>query len=383
MLKVYDETDERFVIILDEYDSLVREKVAPELFAEYQSFLNGLFKNNTLAPAIALAYITGILPVVRDRVQSKLNTFWEYTILDAGKLAEFIGFTDSEVQALCAQYGMDYGECKLWYDGYTQHGYEIYNPESVVCAVLNKKISNYWGKTSTYAVISEFISMNFDGTKDAVIKMISGESIDVNVSRFLNTMTDFKGKDDVFTYLIHVGYLAYDFETKTCRIPNNEIREEWKNALFVNDDYKLTNQIIESSKESFTELLKGNCDAVAKALDLSHIHVTSNRSYNNEDALQSAIYLAFIWALNKYTVVREMTSGKGFADVVYIPVKAEDPAIIIELKRNGSAESALNQIREKQYFESLAQYSGDLLFVGINYDENNKTHACQIEKFVK
>lgn len=383
MLKVYDETEERFVVILDEYDSLVREKIAPELFAEYLSFLNGLFKNNTLAPAIALAYITGILPVVRDRVQSKMNTFWEYTILDAGKLAEFIGFTDEEVRSLCAQYGMDYGECNRWYDGYRQHGFEIYNPESVVCAVLNRQISNYWGKTSTYAVIDEFISMNFVGTKDDVIKMMAGESVDVNVTRFLNTMTDFKGKDDVFTYLIHVGYLAYNFEEKTCRIPNNEILEEWKNALSVNDDYKVTNQIIGSSKEAFAALLKGNSEAVAKALDVSHIHVTSNRSYNNEDALQSAIYLAFIYALNKYTVIREMTGGKGFADVVYIPVHAGDPAVIIELKRNGSAESALNQIREKKYFESLNQYSGDLLFVGINYDEQSKNHTCEIEKFRK
>lgn len=381
MLKVYAEKEERFVIILDEYDSLVREKVQQELFNQYMSFLNGLFKNDTLSPAIALAYITGILPVVRDRVQSKLNTFWEYTILDAGELAEYIGFTDSEVQALCKQYGMDYKECKQWYDGYSQHGFEIYNPESVVCAVQNKQISNYWSKTSTYAVINDYISMNFDGTRNDVIKMMAGENIEVNVTRYLNTMTDFTSKNDIFTYLIHVGYLAYDFETKTCRIPNNEIREEWKSALAVNTDYIVTNKIIEASKEAFTQLLAGNSAAVAKALDESHIHVTSNRSYNNEDALQSAIYLAFIYALNKYTVIREMTTGKGFADVVYIPVYEGDPAIIIELKRNGSTDSALNQIREKKYFESLEHYSGKLLFVGINYDEQSKIHTCEIQEF--
>lgn len=383
ILAVYEKTEERFVLIFDEYDSPVREKIPSDVFEEYLRFLNGLFKNDTLRPAIALAYLTGILPVVRDRVQSKLNTFWEYTILDAGVLSEFIGFTDSEVRSLCDKYGMDFGECKRWYDGYQQHGFEIYNPESVVCAVQNKKISNYWGKTSTYAVIDDFISMNFDGTKDDVIKMVSGESVDVKTAFFLNTMDNFRDKNDVFTYLIHVGYLAYDDETKTCRIPNNEIREEWKQAVAVCSEYSVTNKIIESSKEAFGELLKGNAEAVAKALDVSHIHVTSNRSYNNEDALQSAIYLAFIYALNKYTVVREMTTGKGFADVVYIPVSSRDSAIIIELKRNGSSESAINQIREKKYFESLKHYSGDLLFVGINYDEADKLHTCSIEKFVK
>lgn len=383
--KVYEDKDEQFVIIMDEYDSLVREKVSQELFSEYLAFLNGLFKNDTLRPAIALAYITGILPLVRDKVQSKLNTFWEYTILDAGDFAEFIGFTESEVRDLCEKHGMDFSECRQWYDGYHQHGFDIYNPESVVCAVQNKAISNYWSKTSTYAVISDLIKMNFDGTKGDVIRMLAGENIDVNVTRFLNTMTDFASKHDVFTYLIHVGYLAYDFETKTCCIPNNEIREEWFSAISVNADYSVTNKIIESSKEVFNQMLVGNAQAVAKALDESHIHVTSNRSYNNEDALQSAIYLAFIYALNKYTVIREMTAGKGFADVVYIPVhpKPETPAIIIELKRNGSSETALNQIREKKYFESLEHYSGDLLFVGINYDEETKTHDCSIEKFVK
>ena len=126
-----------------------------------------------------------------------------------------------------------------------------------------------------------------------------------------------------------------------------------------------------------------NEEAVSRSLDESHIHVTSNRSYNNEDALQSAIYLSFIYALNKYTIVKEMTTGKGFADVVFIPYVPNTPAMIIELKRNGSTESALSQIREKKYFDSLEHYSGDLLFVGVNYDEETKKHECKIEKLVK
>jgi RecB family endonuclease NucS len=126
----------------------------------------------------------------------------------------------------------------------------------------------------------------------------------------------------------------------------------------------------------------GDEEAVAKALDVSHIHVTSNRSYNNEDALQSAIYLAYIYALNRYTVVKEMTTGKGFADVVFLPFSEDDPAMIVELKRNDSAESAINQIRRKQYFDALDHYRGNLLFVGISYDAKEKTHRCRIEKFV-
>lgn len=118
-------------------------------------------------------------------------------------------------------------------------------------------------------------------------------------------------------------------------------------------------------------------------MDISHIHVTSNRSYNNEDALQSAIYLAYLYALNQYTVIKEMTTGHGFADVTFIPFVPDVPAMILELKRNGSADSAIDQIRNKQYFDSLSHYSGDLLFVGINYDEKEKTHTCKIERFIK
>lgn len=383
LLAVYAKKGETFIIIIDEYDVLVREKVSRELFDEYLSFLNGLFKSDTLRPAIQLAYLTGILPVVRDKIQSKLNNFREYTILDALELAEFIGFTSDEVKELCEDNQMDYEECKRWYDGYSQNGFEIYNPESVVMCMETKKYGSFWGKTSTYEAIAERIRQNFEGTKDAVIRMMAGENVDVSVERYMNTMDSFSSRDDLFTYLIHIGYLAYNEEDGTCRIPNWEVRKEWYFAIETNPEYAETNEIIEASKEQLSETINGNADAVAKALDVSHIHVTSNRSYNNEDALQSAIYLAYLYALNKYTIVKEMTTGKGFADVVFIPFVENYPAMVIELKRNNSAESAISQIREKRYFDSLSHYHGDLLFVGINYDEKEKTHRCKIEQFRK
>ena len=384
MLKVFKKRHETFVILIDEYDVLVREQVPDSLFKEYLALLNGLFKNNTLRPAISLAYITGILPVIRDKVQSKLNNFQEYTILDGMELAEYIGFTTPEVQAICDEYGVDFAECRRWYDGYSQHGFEIYNPESVVMCVKTGRFGNYWGRTSTYNVVSDRISANFDGMKDDVIRMMAGEKIPVDVEHYENTMDHFKSKDDAFTYLIHTGYLAYDLEDGTCRIPNNEIRKEWKRALEDDSDYSVTNRIIRDSQKLLQETWNGNCEAVAKALDESHINVASNRSYNNEDVLQSAVYLAYIYALNDYTRIKEMTAGKGFADLTYIPVKnGKHPAMIIELKKNHSTETALDQIKEKRYFDSLSHYQGDLLFVGINYDGETKTHDCRIEKFMK
>ena len=383
MLKVYDATGETFIIIMDEYDVMVREQVDKALFDEFLSMLNGLFKSDTLRPAISLAYLTGILPIVRDKIQSKLNNFKEYSILDAMDLAEFVGFTETEVRELCLKYRLDFEECRRWYDGYHQRGYEIYNPESVVMAMTTGEFDVYWNRTSTYEAVAERIRMDFEGTREAVIRMLAGESVDVNVTRFMNTMDSFRSCDDVFTYLIYIGYLAYDKEEKTCRIPNNEIRQEWENAIETEPEYKVTNSIVKKSRELLKATLANDEEAVARALDASHIHVTSNRSYNNEDALQSAIYLAYIYALNKYTIIKEMTTGKGFADVVFIPYVPDIPALIIELKHNKSAESAIDQIRKRKYFDSLSQYSGDLLFVGISYDEKTKLHTCKIEKFEK
>ena len=383
ILKIFVSTGETFVIIMDEYDVLVREHVSESLFNNYLSFLNGLFKSNTVRQAISLAYITGILPVVRDKVQSKLNNFREYSFINAGLLTQYVGFTGDETKMLCEENGMDFKECKKWYDGYFQNGVEIYNPESVILSIENRRFGNYWSQTSSYEVIADRIAQNFEGTKDAVVRMLAGESIKVNVTSYLNTMDSFKTKDDLFTYLIHVGYLTYDLDEGTCRIPNREIRQEWFNAIATNSDYEITDRIIKASEELLSETLAGNEEAVAKALDDSHINVTSNRSYNNEDVLQSAIYLAYIYALNKYTIIKEMTAGKGFADVVFIPYKPGIPAIIIELKRNKTTESALDQIKEKKYFSSMDHYSGNLLFVGINYDEGTKKHECKIERFAK
>ena len=307
----------------------------------------------------------------------------KYTILDAGRLAEYAGFTADEVKTLCEEYGVDFEECRRWYDGYHQNGLEIYNPESVVQAVLTGRFANYWSKTSTYQAISDRIEENFEGIRDDVIRMLAGESVDVDEVMYMNTLTDFRVRDDVFTYLMHLGYLSYDMDEMTCHIPNKEVRQEWIRAVRVNEDYKVTNSIIESSKTLLASTISRDEEAVARALDVSHIHVSSNRSYNNEDVLQSAIYLAYIYALNEYTVVKEMTAGRGYADVVYIPFRPGKPAMIIELKHNKTAESAIEQIRKKEYFRSLDNYTGDILFVGINYDEKEKTHTCSIDVIKK
>lgn len=238
MLKIFEHTGEQFVIIMDEYDVLVREMVSEKVLQEYLDFLQGLFKSNSVRPAIALAYITGILPVVRDRVQSKLNNFTEYTMVTAGRFAGLIGFTIDEVKSLCQQYDMSFEECERWYEGYKINGVRIFNSRSVVAAMQNHRFESYWSRTGSFEVISEYINLNLDGTKDDVVKMLGGGKVEVEVSSFLNTLDSFRSKDNVFTYLIHIGYLAYDQDTESCYIPNGEIRGEWIHALKTTPDYK-------------------------------------------------------------------------------------------------------------------------------------------------
>lgn len=383
LLKIYATTGEQFVVLLDEYDVLIRERVSEEIFKSYLNFLNAMFKNDNLAPAIALAYVTGILPIVRDKVQSKLNVFDEYTMRDSWSLAEFVGFTSAEVQDLCQEYGLDMDECRRWYDGYNINGIETYSPESIISAVRRKKFKSYWTQTGSYEALKNFILMNFEGILDDVKTMIAGGRIPVDVNSYLNTMTDFHSKDDVFTYLIHLGYLAYDEDAEECYIPNREVRDQWILSVQFSPDYKGLMELVNSSKQLVESTIECDSDAVAIALDKAHEQICNNLNYNNEGTFQAVICLAYFYANLKYTIVKELPTGKGVADVAMIPYVPNTPALIIELKRNKCEKTALDQIRAKNYGAALEKYSGDLLFVGVNYDEQSKEHKCVIEKFVK
>ena len=384
ILKVYAKTNEKFVIIIDEYDVLIRERVSKELFEDYLSFLNGLFKDTTLRPAIALAYITGIIPIVRDKIQSKLNEFTEYTMLRPRQFAGMIGFTEEEVKELCEKYDMDYDECLRWYDGYKMsEAISVCNPLSIVTAVLDREFDSYWSATGSFEVLRDYILMDFEGIREDVIKMISGESVEVEVGTFQNTMDSFESKDDVFTYLIHLGYLCYNRKEKTCHIPNEEVRQEWIKSIRLSPNYRKVMEIVNTSKKLLDDTINGNEEAVAKALDAAHSEVTSPLTYNDEHCFQSAICLAYFYANTRYTLIKELPTGKGYADLVLIPFLPNIPALVVELKHNKSAETALNQIKEKNYCQALEGYYDNLLFVGINYDEKTKEHSCKIERFVK
>lgn len=224
-------TGRKFIVIIDEWDVLIRDEAANQAVQdEYINFLRGMFKGTEPSKFIQLAYLTGILPIKKIRTQSALNNFDEFTMIDAKIFAKYIGFNEDEVRKLCEKYDRSFDDVKRWYNGYLLEGYQVYNPKAVVEVLLWNKFQSYWSKTGTYEAIVPLINMDFDGLKTSMIEMLSGEAVPVDVYSFQNDTVNFSNKDDVLTYLIHLGYLGYDQNRRTAFIPNEEIRQELTRA---------------------------------------------------------------------------------------------------------------------------------------------------------
>ena len=384
---INDATQKRFVIIIDEWDVLIRDASADTKIQDsYINFLRGLFKGTLPTRYIALAYLTGILPIKKVQTQSALNNFNEFTMLDARGFAKYIGFTEEEVKTLCDQYHRDFEKVKRWYDGYLLENCQVYNPKAVVEVLRWNKYQSYWSETGTYESIVPMINMNFDGLKTAMIELLAGGSVKVDTSTFQNDMINFSDKDDVLTYLIHLGYLGYDQQQETAFVPNEEIRLELTKAV----KRKKWNEWISFQRESDALLdatLDGDAESVAEKIEEIHMAYTSVIQYHDENSLSSVISIAYLSAMQYYfKPVREMPTGRGFADFVFLPKPEyiqQYPAMVVELKWNKSAQTALNQIADKKYPESLRQYTGEVLLVGINYDKKSKKHECGIESYEK
>lgn len=379
---IYSKKKEKFVFIIDEWDCIFREKkVTEEGHGEYLDFLRNLLKDRIY---VALAYMTGILPIKKYGSHSALNMFTEFSMTNPRILADYVGFTEEEVMDLCDRYGMDFDEAARWYDGYTfKRNAHIYSPKSVVDAMLNEEYDSYWSQTETYEALKVYIEMNFDGLKDSVIKMLSGEKIRVNTATFHNDMTTFHSRDDVLTLLIHLGYLAYDSANQEVFIPNYEISGEFKTAL-QGAGWDAVVKAVDESEQLLRNTWNKRADLVSQALEQMHLE-TSILAYNDENSLSCVVALAYYSARIYYTEVREMPTGEGYADIVYLPRKnhLDKPAMILELKWNKSAGGAIAQIKDRKYGKALEDYSGNLLLVGINYDKKTKKHECVIEEYSK
>ena len=379
IIKINNETNERFIFLIDEWDVIFREEeYNTKLCDDYIMFLRGLFKSSDVSSCIDLVYMTGILPIRRYSTQSTLNVFKEYNMLDSFPIESYVGFTENEVIDLCNKYNRDFNEIKSWYNGYNLNGISLYNPKSVVEAVFRGKCGDYWTKTSAIEAVTNYMNYDNGELKDIICKMIIGEKVDVNVRKFGNDLTKVNSADSALTVLIHLGYLAYDEDLKACYIPNYEIRQEFENAIEELDWKEIYNPI-SNSKKLYEETLKGNVEFINKTLDQNHKDLAGPFNKNKEDILGIIVEISYYSAKGFYNIKKEDTSILRRSDLSFIPYDNNHIPFMVELKINSSPEVAIEQIKEKKYFNSLGDYHGKVLLLGISYDEKTLKHSSKIE----
>ena len=406
MDRFYRKSKVSFVIVIDEWDAVFRIwKSDVNGQTKYLDFLRDLLKDK---PYVALAYMTGILPIKKYGQHSALNMFTEYSMMFPRQLAKYTGFTEDEVANECYRYGRDFESVKNWYNGYvvsdvippdpghkeqTETGkplkavrYSLYSPLSVVEAMTTGVIKNYWNKTETYEALADYIRRDYDGLKDAVALLMDGGRLVIDTSTYQNDMTTFNGRDDILSLLIHLGYLGYDDETSEVFIPNREILDEFKTST-KSKEWTDTFESFRLSQELLKATWNRDAERIAEIIEKMH-DKADNKTYNDEAALSYAIRMAYYSAQKYYTILPETDTGKGYADLILIPSPKypDKPALVIELKYNKDAEGAIAQIKRRDYPERLEHYKGNIILVGINYDKDIpnddpkfKHHTCVLE----
>lgn len=386
LYSITEATGNKFIVIIDEWDALFREMQNDVVLQEaYIKLLRGLFKNSGKTDKmIEAAYMTGILPIKKYGTQSAMSDFLEYSMTQPEPLETFVGFTQEEVQDLCRDSSLAFEDIRKWYDGYILGNHtHIYNPQSVLEAIRRKRIGNYWIQSETYESLKLYIELNEDGLKEAIVQMLGGAQIKIDVTTFQNDMTTIKSKDDVLTLLVHLGYLAYEIDSRSVFIPNEEIREEFVRAITAGNHTEIA-KLIRNSEHLLEATLNMDEETVAAVIEEAHKAGTAPTFYNNEQALRSVIRVAYISCVDEFLRVDELPSGHGYADVVFFPKKTSPmPLILIELKWNKTDRGAIRQIKNNDYPQIVKDYCGTILLVGINYNAKSKKHTCKIEEYRK
>ena len=379
---IFRQSGRPFVIIIDEWDCVVRNHAdRPDLVHEYLQFLHSLFKSEESRRFLALAYITGILPIKKIKDESALNNFVEYTMIDSVPFTRYFGFTEEEVKNLCEQHDMDFDSVREWYNGYLIDGMHMYNPNSVYLSMSRQRLDSYWKNTSAFDTINTFITMNYAGLKDDIMEMLAGGMVRVKVNTFRNDFTTISSKDEALTALIHLGYLGYDGDKKKAYIPNYEVSLAYQAALEVGE-WKEIGAMISACDEILDVTIEGDQQRVAELIEMAHETYTSILKYNDENSLSCVLTMAYFTAPAYYNIIRECPAGKGYADFIFLPRKnaGTRPAMVVELKCEESTDTAIQQIKDKGYTGVLKDYKKEVLLVGISYSKETKKHSCKIEK---
>ncbi len=371
-------TQEQFIFLIDEWDYIFSHELFAEHHSEFLEFLRNLLKDR---PYVALAYMTGVLPIKKYSTGSALNMFKEYTMLKDPFFERYFGFTEDEVMDLCGRQSvLTMEEMSEWYDGYQSvNGDRLYNPRSVVCALEDETCQSYWTRTGKMDEVLFFLKYNIGDVRDDVVRMVDGFPIMIDIKKEYSAgQGEPTNRSDIYAAMIIYGLLSYC--DGQLRIPNKELMLEFEEAL-KDDEFGYVAELVRNSEKVLNATLNKKGDAVAGYLhniDNSELPVLK---YNDENSLSCVVTLAYLSARNKYRIEREEKSGKGFADFIFHPRRKNMPGIILELKANDTPKTAIAQIKNKEYCDKLKrEYVEKILAVGISYDVNRKEHQCIIEE---
>lgn len=393
LLDIYAENeDARFVFVLDEWDFIFHQSfVREEDKKAYLTFLKNLLKDQ---PYVRMVYMTGILPIAKYSSGSELNMFAEYTMASEEKFSEYFGFTDHEVDMLFERYQKTEKDrhvtregLKEWYDGYhTKMGERVYNPRSVVVALTNNNLGNYWTNSGPYDEIYYYVENNVDAVRDDLALMVSGQSVQTKIQEYAATASRLQTKEEIFSAMVVYGFLSY--EDGSVFIPNKELMMKFSEMLQREPSFGYVYNLAKASEKMLQATLHGDTTTMERILAYAHNTEVPILSYNNETELSAIVNLVYLSARDRYRVEREDKAGSGFVDFIFYPENKKDDALILELKVDKTAGEVIQQIKDKQYVLRLQgklgkemAYEGNILLVGISYNKKTKRHHCLVERY--
>jgi len=383
-------TGEKFLFVLDEWDAVFHMSfITGEEQKRYLLFLKDLLKDRAY---VSLAYMTGVLPVSKYSGGSELNMFKEYSMSARVRFSEYFGFTEAEIDMLYQRYLNDNRNPKVtreglktWYDGYfTMSGERMYNPRSVVNALEDNQLSNYWTNSGPYDEIFYYIRNNIADVRDDLVLMVAGERVEAKVQEYAATSMNLQTRDEIFSAMVVYGLLTYD--DGMVSIPNKELMSNFAALLKKESSLGYVHRLAKESARMLRATKAGDTKTMALILSYAHNTETPILSYNNEVELSAIVNLVYLSARDKYRVEREDKAGIGYVDFIFYPNRPGDDCIILELKVDHTPDEAIQQIKDREYalrFKGklceTSRYTGRILAVGIGYDKDTKKHECKVE----
>ena len=308
------------------------------------------------------------------------------------KVSEYFGFSEAEVDRLYDIYQnkttnqkITRADLRVWYDGYyTASGERLYNPRSVVLALTDNQLSNYWTSSGPYDEVFYYIKNNIEDVREDLVLMAAGERIAADIGQYAAASMEVSSREQIYSAMVVYGLLTY--EDGEVFIPNKELLDKFNEVLLSKDSLGYVYNLARKSEKMLKATIEGDTKTMEAILQYAHNTESPILSYNNEAELSAVVNLCYLAARDRYRVEREDKAGKGYVDFIFYPERKNRDCIILELKVDSTPEDAICQIKEKDYairfkgkLGEMPKYCGRILAVGISYSKSTKEHRCKVE----